>query len=135
MLPHNDDLSVCAPAALPCLSPWAAPHANTRRAWLTGKILPEDTVKQTLFELSQFVLSCKLYVSRPSGVLINLNELTPVGCKSKLLFAKIAMAIWFQVSGVRCQVSAPPLGASTQFDRKRNFGRPSFIQGVRKHVQ
>jgi hypothetical protein len=26
-----------------------------------------------------------------------------VGCKSRLLFAKIAMAIWFQVSGVRCQ--------------------------------
>jgi hypothetical protein len=31
-------------------------------------------------------------------------------------------------SGFRCQVSAPPLGASTQFDRKRNFGRPSFIK-------
>jgi hypothetical protein len=26
-----------------------------------------------------------------------------IGCKSRLLFAKIAMAIWFQVSGVRCQ--------------------------------
>ena len=26
------------------------------------------------------------------------------GCKSRLLFAKIAMAIWFQVSGVRCQL-------------------------------
>jgi len=34
-------------------------------------------------------------------------------------------------SGLRCQVSAPPLGASTQFDRKRNFGRASFIQGFR----
>jgi hypothetical protein len=29
---------------------------------------------------------------------------------------------------VRGQKSAPPLGASTQFDRKRNFGRPSFIR-------
>jgi len=27
------------------------------------------------------------------------------GYKSRLLFAKIAMAIWFQVSGFRCQVS------------------------------
>jgi hypothetical protein len=27
-----------------------------------------------------------------------------VGCKSRLLFAKIAMAIWFQVSGVKCQL-------------------------------
>jgi hypothetical protein len=25
------------------------------------------------------------------------------GCKSGLLFAKIAMDFWFQVSGVRCQ--------------------------------
>jgi hypothetical protein len=33
--------------------------------------------------------------------------------------------------GKRFQVSAPPLGASTQFDRKRNFGRHSFIRGVR----
>jgi hypothetical protein len=27
------------------------------------------------------------------------------GCKSRLLFAKIAMAIWFQVSGVSIKVS------------------------------
>jgi len=25
------------------------------------------------------------------------------GCKSRLLFAEVAMAIWFEVSGVRCQ--------------------------------
>ncbi len=28
----------------------------------------------------------------------------PIMCKSRLLFAKIAMAIWFQVSGVRKHV-------------------------------
>jgi len=32
-------------------------------------------------------------------------------------------------------VSAPPLGANTYFDRKRNFGRPSFIRGVRNDEQ
>jgi len=26
-----------------------------------------------------------------------------IGCKSRLLFANIAMVIWFQVSGFRCQ--------------------------------
>jgi len=83
--------------------PWAATQANIGRAWLAGKLSPEGTAKQILFELSQFVLSCKLYVTRPSVGLINLNELTPMGCKSRLLFAKTAMVIWFQVSGVRCQ--------------------------------
>ena len=29
----------------------------------------------------------------------------PIGCKSRLLFAKIAMDIWCQVSAIRCQVS------------------------------
>ncbi len=29
------------------------------------------------------------------------------GCKSRLLFAKIAMAIWCQEAGGRCQVQAP----------------------------
>jgi len=31
------------------------------------------------------------------------HQITPglLACKSRLLFAKIAMAIWFQVSGVR----------------------------------
>jgi len=33
-----------------------------------------------------------------------------------------------QRSEVGSQMSAPPLGASTQFDRKRNFSRSSFIQ-------
>jgi hypothetical protein len=30
----------------------------------------------------------------------------------------------------RRQKSAQPLGASTQFDQKRNFGEHSFIRGV-----
>jgi hypothetical protein len=29
------------------------------------------------------------------------------------------------------QRSAPPLGASTQFDQKRNFGEPSFMREIR----
>ncbi|RZB33733.1 MAG: hypothetical protein SRB2_03844 [Desulfobacteraceae bacterium Eth-SRB2] len=40
-----------------------------------------------------------------SGVAIfNLSAFMGLGCKSRLLFAKIAMAIWFQVSGVRKHV-------------------------------
>ena len=31
--------------------------------------------------------------------------LPEAGCKSRLLFGKIAMAIWFQLSAVRFQVS------------------------------
>ena len=43
---------------------WADTQANTGRAWPAGKLSPEGTAKQILFELSQFVLSCKLYVTR-----------------------------------------------------------------------
>jgi hypothetical protein len=31
---------------------------------------------------------------------------------------------------VRGLMSAPPLGASAQFDQKRNFGEPNFIREV-----
>jgi len=44
--------------------PWAATQANIGRAWLAGKLSPEGMAKQILFELSQFVLSRKLYVAR-----------------------------------------------------------------------
>jgi hypothetical protein len=47
----------------------AATQANTRRTWLAGKLSPEGTAKQILLKLSQFVLSRKLYVTRPYGCL------------------------------------------------------------------
>jgi len=33
-------------------------------------------------------------------------------------------------SFLKVQKTAPPLGASTQFDQKRNFGRLGFIREV-----
>jgi len=45
------------------------------------------------------------------------NELADTGYKSRPSFDKIAMAIWFQVSGVRCQ-------NETTFDRPQDSLRP-----------
>jgi hypothetical protein len=52
----------------------------------------------------------------------------------KMVFTHQLIHFLSESLAIRFQVSAPPLGASTQFNRKRNFGRPSFIQGVRNEL-
>ena len=47
------------------------------------------------------------------------------GCKPRLLFAKIAMPIWFQVSGVSLQVSDVSLQVSVYRVQ---------VSGVRRHA-
>jgi hypothetical protein len=65
MLLHNYVLSVCAPGRLALsIRHGLLLRPIPGRAWLAGKLLPEGTAKQILFKLSQFVLSCKLYVTR-----------------------------------------------------------------------
>jgi hypothetical protein len=46
-----------------------------------------------------------------------------LGCKSRLLFAMITMAIWFQVSGVRCQKAC----SVTTFYKPQNPPRPYIV--------
>jgi hypothetical protein len=46
---------------------FASPYRMPGEAWLAGKFSPKGTAKQILFELSQFVLSCKMYVTRHQG--------------------------------------------------------------------
>ena len=59
-----------------CVSPSAADfaQANAGQPRPAGKLSPQGTAKQVLFELSQFVLPCKMYVTRHSGGLTNLKR-------------------------------------------------------------
>ena len=70
----------------------------------------------------------RISISKNRAAIVVKNNI-PCGGKSSLLLLRLPWPF-----GVRCQVSAPPLGASTQFDRKRNFSRSSFIQVFRFQV-
>ncbi|RZB37985.1 MAG: hypothetical protein SRB2_00692 [Desulfobacteraceae bacterium Eth-SRB2] len=62
-------------------------------------------VKPLLKHRSQKILNALILLAFDEGEFQKKRSTNKeiAGCKSRLLFAKIAMAVWFQVSGVRCQ--------------------------------
>ena len=63
MLPPDHDLAACAPV-----------RHRLRLRPMPGRLSPKGTAKQSLFELSQFVLPRKMYVTRHAGGLIYNND-------------------------------------------------------------
>jgi len=97
--------------------------------YIVNKIPSFDFLRDRQF----LIISLKLTNQSPkvnSRFVDRKSKLIVVGCKSRLLFAKIAMAIWCQVSGVRCQEACPNFEIHLFRDVPFRFCHEQMVNGL-----